>query len=91
MKRHWRITVWRKSVIGIHIARRMPRDFSAKRVVIGQVGEVVAILRKGRAAFVGDDLQSETRQFEITHDLAAQKRADIRAVGIGPAVHAAIG
>ena len=72
-------------VIGIDIAWFMAGDFPAQCVMIGMIGEIVAVTRKTGTALVRDHLKSETREFEVAHDFAAQQRTDIRAIGIGPA------
>ena len=71
--------------IGIGIRRAVARHFAAQRVVIRKIGEIIPVAREAGPAFVGDHLKAEARQFEIADDFAAQERADIGTVGIGPA------
>ena len=70
------------AVVGLRIARREARELAAVRVMVAVVGEVVAVLREHRAALIGDDLQSEARQFEVAHDFGPEQRADIGTVGV---------
>ena len=74
--------VARIAVIGFGIARREAGELAPVRVVVAVGGEIVAVAGEHRAALVGDDLQTEARQFEIAHDLRPEQAADIGAVGI---------
>ena len=74
--------VARIAVVGLGVALGEARELAPMRVVVAVVGEVVAVAGEDRAALVGDDLQAEARQFEIAHDLRAEQRADIGAIGV---------
>ena len=70
------------TVIGFGIARREAGEFAPVRVMVAVVGEIVAVAGEHRAALIGDHLQAEARQFEVAHDLGAEQRTDIGAIGI---------
>lgn len=74
--------VARIAVVGLGVALGEAGEFAAMRIVVAVVGEIVAVAREHRAAFIGDHLQAEARQLQIAHDLGPEQRADIGAVGV---------
>ncbi|CAI8290747.1 MAG: Uncharacterised protein [Rhodospirillaceae bacterium] len=62
-----------EALVGVDVIRVVATDLAHQRVVVGVVGEIVAVFGKGGAGLVGDHLQPEPRQFEVAHDLPPQQ------------------
>ena len=78
--------VRRVAVVGIGIARVVPRELAALHVVIRVVAEDVAAARDRHPAAVGHHLQPMARELQVAEQLRPQQTANIRAVRVDPAL-----
>ena len=61
------------TALSLYLKSEEARELAAVRVMVAVVGEVVAVLREHRTPLIGDDLQSEARQFEVAHDFRPEQ------------------
>src|ERR1700722_5202897 len=70
------------AIVGLRVANRVARDLAPQSIVIVVERQMPAVAHHGAAPFVGNDLQSETRQLERAYDFRPQETAHVGAIRI---------